>query len=162
MVMEAVVERCVEQSPVTVMARVALQRALEPAWVDALFERECGTQYTRELLFSTTVELMSVVAVGLRPSVHAAAKACKDLPVSVQALYDKIRRTSPHLVRALVQQSASRLGGFDSHDEGQGTHRARLPLEDRRRQPFAGQREAPEAIARLSGSRFARAFAGSV
>jgi hypothetical protein len=91
MVMDAVVERCVEQSPVTVMARLALQRALEPAWVDALFERAGATQYTRELLlFSTTVELMSVMAVGLRPSVHAAAKACKDLPVSVQALYDKI------------------------------------------------------------------------
>jgi IS4 transposase len=30
--------------------------------------------------------------------------------VSVQALYDKIRRTSPHLIRALVQQSAVRLG----------------------------------------------------
>ena len=45
MVMDAVVERCVEQSPVTVMARLAQQRALEPAWVDELFERECGTQY---------------------------------------------------------------------------------------------------------------------
>jgi predicted metal-dependent enzyme (double-stranded beta helix superfamily) len=80
MVMDAVVERCVEQSPVTVMARLALQRALEPAWVDELFERECGTQYTRELLFSTTVELMSVVAVGLRPSVHAPprhARTCR-------------------------------------------------------------------------------------
>jgi hypothetical protein len=93
MVMGAVVERCVEQSPVTVMARLALQRALEPAWIDELFERAGGTQYTRELLFSTTVELMSVVAVGLRPSVHAAAKACKDLPASVQALYNKIRGT---------------------------------------------------------------------
>ncbi|MBK4738610.1 hypothetical protein [Noviherbaspirillum pedocola] len=109
MFIDAVVERCVEQSPVTVMARLALQRALEPAWIDELFERAGGTQYTRELLFSTTVELMSVVAVGLRPSVHAAAKACKDLPVSVQALYDKIRRTDPSLVRALVQQRAVRL-----------------------------------------------------
>jgi len=52
MVMDAVVERCVEQSPVTVMARLALQRALEPAWVDELFERECGTQYTREQQFA--------------------------------------------------------------------------------------------------------------
>jgi hypothetical protein len=110
MVMDAVVERCVEQIPVTVLARLALQRAPEPVWMDELFERECGRQYTRELLFSTTVELMSVLAVGLRPSVHAAAKTCKDLPVSVQALYDKIRRTSPRLVRALVQQSAVRLG----------------------------------------------------
>jgi IS4 transposase len=91
------------------MARLALQRALEPAWVDELFEREGGAQYQRELLFSTTVELMSVVAVGLRPSVHAAARDCPDLPVSVQALYDKIKRTEPNLVRALVTGSAARL-----------------------------------------------------
>jgi IS4 transposase len=110
MVMDAVVQRCVEQSPVTVMARLAMQRALEADWIDELFEQERGLQYTRQLLFSTTVELMSVVAVGLRPSLHAAAKACKDLPVSLQALYDKINGTSPGLVRALVQGSATRLG----------------------------------------------------
>lgn len=109
MVMDAVVERFVEQSPVTVMTRLALQRALAAEWIDALFEQRCEQQYTRELLFSTTVELMSVVAVGMRPSVHAAAKACKDLPVSVQALYDKIKRTEPALVRGLVQGSAQQL-----------------------------------------------------
>ena len=91
------------------MARLALQRALQPAWVDELFEREAGTQYQRELLFSTTVELMSLVAVGLRPSLHAVAQASPELPVSVQALYDKIKRTEPHLVRALVAASAERL-----------------------------------------------------
>jgi len=79
--MNAVVERFIEQSPVTVMACLALQRALDPAWLDALFEQERQQQYKRELLFSTTVELMSVVAVGQRPSLHAAAKACKDLTV---------------------------------------------------------------------------------
>ncbi|RYE71726.1 MAG: hypothetical protein EOO81_05210 [Oxalobacteraceae bacterium] len=109
MVMDTVVERYVEESSVTVIARLTLQRALKPAWIDELFKRAGGTQYTRELLFSNTVGLMSVVAVGLRPSVHAAAKACKDLAVSVQALYDKIRRTAPSLVRALLQESAVRL-----------------------------------------------------
>jgi IS4 transposase len=109
MVMDAVVERFIEQSPVTVMARLALQRALDPAWLDALFEQERQEQYKGELLFSTTVELMSVVAVGQRPSLHAAAKACKELPVSVQALYGKINRTEPALVRALVRSSAERL-----------------------------------------------------
>ena len=97
MVMNAVLKRCAEQSLVTVMDRLALQRALEPAWVDALFERECGSQCTWELPFCTTVGLMLLVTVGLRPSVHGAAKACKGLPVSVQALYDKIRHTSPDL-----------------------------------------------------------------
>ena len=94
------------------MARLALQHALKAGWIDALFERECGAQYTRELLFSTVVELMSVVAVGLRPSVHAAAQACEDLPVSIQALYDQIRRTAPNLVQALVAGSAERLGAI--------------------------------------------------
>lgn len=109
MVMDAVISRCAQKSPLTVMARLALQRALEPAWIDELFEREGGAQYQRELLFSTTVELMSVVAVGLRPSIHAAAQACPEMPVSVQALYDKIKRTEPNLVRALVAGSAERL-----------------------------------------------------
>jgi IS4 transposase len=109
MVMDTVISRCAEISPVTVMARLALQRALEPTWIDELFEHEGGAQYQRELLFSTTVELMSVVAVGLRPSVHAAAQACPQLPVSVQALYEKIKRTEPNLVRALVAGSAERL-----------------------------------------------------
>lgn len=109
MVMDAVVERFVEQTPITVMTRLTLQHALEPGWVDAVFEQHRQSQYTRELLFSTTVEIMSVVAVGIRPSVHAAAKACKDLPVSITALYDKISRTDTGIVRALVQGSAERL-----------------------------------------------------
>jgi IS4 transposase len=109
MVMDAVVERFCEQSPVTLMAHLALQKALEPAWIDGLFERHSQQQYTRQLLFSTVVELMSVVAVGLRPSLHAAAKASQTLPVSVQALYDKIKRTDPALVRTLVQGSAQHL-----------------------------------------------------
>ena len=109
MVLDAVMERLIEHSPVSVMARLGLQRALDPAWMDELFEQERKTQYTRELLLSTTVEIMSLVAVGLRPSVHAAAKATPALSVSTTALYDKISRTEPGLVRALVQGSARRL-----------------------------------------------------
>jgi hypothetical protein len=85
-VLDAVVDRFLEHSPITVMARLALQRALEPVWIDDLFEQARETQHTRELLFSTTVEIISLVAVGLRPSVHAAAKASPALPVSITAL----------------------------------------------------------------------------
>ena len=109
MVLDAVVERFIKGSPVTVMARLALGRALDAQWIDALFEQHSERQYTRQLLFSTTVDLMSVVAVGLRPSLHAAAKAAIDLPVSITALYDKVNRTAPGLVRALVAGSAARL-----------------------------------------------------
>lgn len=109
MVMDAVIARCAEKSPITVMTRLALQHALEPTWIDGLFERERGAQYQRELLFSTTVELMSLVAVGLRPSVHAAARDYDELSVSIQALYDKIKHVEPNLIRALVTESAARL-----------------------------------------------------
>jgi IS4 transposase len=113
MALEAVVERFIKGSPITVMARLGLERALEPQWLDGLFEQHSERQYTRELLFSTTVDLMSVVAMGLRPSLHAAAKAAVaqgELPVSITALYDKVNRTEPALVRALVAGSAGRLG----------------------------------------------------
>jgi len=110
MVMKAVLERFVERSPVTVMARVALERALSAEWVDELFEAHRQRQYTRELLFSTVVQLMSLVVLGLRPSLHAAAQHCEALSVSLPALYDKIRRTEPGVMRALVQGSAERLG----------------------------------------------------
>lgn len=49
MVLDAVVERFLEHSPISVMARLGLQRALDPAWIDELFEQERETQYTREL-----------------------------------------------------------------------------------------------------------------
>ncbi|WP_249221430.1 hypothetical protein [Cupriavidus sp. KK10] len=40
MVLDAVVERFIEHSPISVMARLGLQRALDPAWIDELFEQE--------------------------------------------------------------------------------------------------------------------------
>lgn len=109
MVLDGVLERFVKKSPVTVMARLVMQRALSPEWVDALFEEHRERQYTRELLFSMVVDLIALVALGLRPSLNAAAQAMKELPVSVAALYEKVKRSEPEVVRALVQGSAERL-----------------------------------------------------
>ena len=89
------------------MARATLERALEAGWVDRLFEEYRERQYTRELLFSTTVELMTVVALGLQPSIHAAARTRRDIGVSLAALYDN--GTEVGLSRALVVGSAERL-----------------------------------------------------
>ena len=109
MILDEVLERFVVHSPITVMAQLAFERVLDPAWMEALFTEHRGRQYERELLFSTTVDVVALVALGLRPSVHAAARARQDLGVSLSALYDKLNRTDPALGRALVQQSASRL-----------------------------------------------------
>jgi IS4 transposase len=107
--MDALMKRFMEQAPVAVMARLGMQRAINAEWVDEVFERHSDTQYTRELLFSTVVDLMSLVALGLRPSLHAAAQKAQDLPVSITALYDKVNRVEPAVVQALVRGSAERL-----------------------------------------------------
>lgn len=106
---DAVLARFERQAPASVMARLALERAMPAAWIDEVFETHRQRQYPRELLFSTVVELMSLVSLGLRPSLHAAARQMDHLPVSLAALYDKVRRTEPPLLRALVQGSAQRL-----------------------------------------------------
>ncbi|WP_454866387.1 IS4 family transposase [Pseudomonas umsongensis] len=91
------------------MAKLVLEQAIAAEWVDQVFEEHRQRQYPRELLFSTIVELMSLVSLGLRPSLHAAARQMDDLPVSLAALYDKVSRTEPALLRALVTGSAQRL-----------------------------------------------------
>lgn len=106
---DSILERFVETTPLTVMARLALEQALDPGWVDALFEDQRERQYTRELLFSTVVELTSAVALGLQPSLHAAAQASRSLSVSLPALYGKLQRTEPALMGALVRGTFERL-----------------------------------------------------
>jgi hypothetical protein len=60
--MESLLEQFSGRCPVAVMARQGLQRAVGAEWVEAVFAEHRGMQYTRELAFSTVVDL---VAVGL-------------------------------------------------------------------------------------------------
>ena len=91
-------ERFAQQSPVTVMARAALEHALSPQAIDALFERTAQRQYTRTLLFSSVVDLMGTVVARIQPAVNAAYRAKADaLGVSLRAVYDKLERIEPGL-----------------------------------------------------------------
>ena len=109
LVWPVVLERFERQAPASVMARLALEHAFPAGWVDEVFEAHRQKQYARELLFSTVVELMTLVCLGLRPSLHAAARQMAGLPVSLASLYDKVRHTEPAILRALVRGSAERL-----------------------------------------------------
>jgi IS4 transposase len=149
--LKEVLARFEQQGTVSVMARVTLERAIEPAWVDQVFEDHRQRQYPRELLFSTVVELVTLVSLGLRPSLHAAAKKAAQLPVSLAALYEKINRTEPAIMRALVSGSAKRLAPVidamapEASLPGwqlrvlDGNH---LPGTDKRLGPLRGQRGA--------------------
>jgi len=87
-VWSSVLERFERHAPAGVMARLALEHALPAGWVDEVFEAHRQRQYARELLFSTVVELTTLVSLGLRPSLHAAARQMPSLPVSLASLYD--------------------------------------------------------------------------
>jgi hypothetical protein len=107
MVLSEVFERFAEESPVSVMARAALENALTPTDVDALFEDVAQYQYTRELLFSDVVDLMAMVVCKIRPSINAAYKKhAATLGVTRQAVYQKINGTEPPVAAALVRHTA--------------------------------------------------------
>jgi hypothetical protein len=99
----------IEQKPLCVMARAILERLLDPQRLDALFEQTAQQQYTRDLLFSTAVDLMAQVVLGRKPSVHAAYQAMIDrIPVSDTAVYDKLQHMELAVSAALVRDSARR------------------------------------------------------
>src|SRR5262245_22203016 len=82
----------VQQRPIGVMARAIVERFFEPERLDALFRRTAVDQYERDLLFSSVVELMQSVVLGVEPSVFAAfRKRRHKLPVSDDAIYNKLK-----------------------------------------------------------------------
>jgi hypothetical protein len=107
MILSEVFERFAEESPVTVMVRAALENALPPSAVDALFEDVAERQYTRDLLFSDVVGLMGMVVCKIRPSINAAYKKhAEALGVTRQAVYGKINGMEPAVGAALVRHTA--------------------------------------------------------
>lgn len=87
-----------------------MERIFEPSALDDLFETHAVKQYTRELLFSNVVSLMSLVVSGVHPSVSSAYKALeKNIGVSRPALYGKLNGMELGISQALVRYSASNL-----------------------------------------------------
>jgi hypothetical protein len=118
----AIFERFVEHSPVSVMVRGLMERVFARSSMDELFEATAQVQYTRELLFSHLVELMSLVVCAIHPSVHAAYRAkAKDMSVSLSAVYAKLNGIELEVSRALVQQTAQPMAEIVTQLGGQGS-----------------------------------------
>ena len=97
----------VQQRPICVMARAVVENFFQPDRLDALFERTAEKQYQRKLLFSSVVELMHSVVLGVEPSVYAAYRHRRHtLNVSDQAVYDKLDGMELGLSAELVRDSA--------------------------------------------------------
>jgi hypothetical protein len=65
--LNAVFEPFVTESPISVMSRGLMEGVLAPEALDRIFEANTQVQYTRELLFSDLVNLMSLVVCGIYP-----------------------------------------------------------------------------------------------
>jgi hypothetical protein len=104
-------EAFVQKSPISVMVRAVLERAFHAPRIDALFERTAVRQYTRELLFSSVVGLMSKVVLGISRSIRTAYQQSEEQPaVSITSVYNKLNGVEPTVSAALVGDSASQLG----------------------------------------------------
>jgi hypothetical protein len=126
MLLGAIFERFVKQSPLSVMFRSVLDFALPAHALDELFEQTAAKQYTRELLFSTTVDLLSLVVCNVQPSVKSAYLAKKEqVPVTLKCLYEKLQHVEPAVASALVRFSAQRCAPLIR--QMQGTRQEWLP-----------------------------------
>jgi hypothetical protein len=116
MLLGDVFKRFTAESPICVMVQALLEKALDANTVDALFEQHAQTQYTRTLLFSSVVDLMSLVVCGIKPSVNAAYKHLqKRIPVARTNVYEKINHTEPAVSAALVRHTAGTLTEIIDH-----------------------------------------------
>jgi hypothetical protein len=99
----------VEQCPIGVMARAIVERFFDPEHLDDLFRQMAVQQYERDLLFSSVVDLMQAVVLGVEPSVFEAyRKRRHQLPVTDDSIYNKLKGMELGLSAAVVRDSAER------------------------------------------------------
>jgi IS4 transposase len=110
MLLGSVFDRFVEKSPISVMARGAIEFAFAPTDLDHLFNRHSEQQYTRDLLFSSVADLMSLVVCGTHSSIRAAYRASPEhIAVSLTSVYNKLTGIEPSVAAALVRHTTHQL-----------------------------------------------------
>ena len=106
-------ERFVEKSPVTVILRGLMEVTLDSEKLDDLFAQTAQTGYTKEILFSTLVKMMTQVVCSVRQSIGSVYKATSaEIGVSKTAVYGKLNRLEPCVSRALVKSTAMDLSSI--------------------------------------------------
>ena len=110
MMFEPMFDRFANGTPLCVMTRALLENVLQPEPLDELFERLAQKQYTRELLFSTVVETMALVACRIYKSPRAVYTENPDwFPVTLKCVYEKLQGVELPVMRELVKDNARRL-----------------------------------------------------
>src|SRR3954464_3452654 len=109
MLFEPLFERFACGTPLSVMTRALLENALQPDPLDELFERLAVTQYTRELLFSTVVETMALVACRISTAPRAVYTERPDrFPATVTCGEEKLQGMELPVMLEMVRDNAGR------------------------------------------------------
>jgi len=102
-------ERFLRKNPLAASLRLVLEQMFAAEEINALFERERGQQYTRQIAFSTIVDVMTAVVTGRSSSVHAELqKRGGAIGASFTAFYNKLNTTEPAVAAALVRHVATK------------------------------------------------------
>ncbi|MEA5506784.1 hypothetical protein VB735_27530 [Halotia wernerae UHCC 0503] len=72
--LSSIFERFVEKSPVTVIIRAMMEVVLADDYLDDLFDATAQKGYTKELLFSTLVKMMTSVVCSVSQSIGSVYK----------------------------------------------------------------------------------------
>jgi Transposase DDE domain len=109
MVLGDMFERFILDAPMPVLFRLLMERALDPEELDRMFESTATRQYTRELLFSSVVDLIAVVVCRIKPSVRRAYLDSSGIAATLTAVYEKLKGTESAVCRSLVRTTGKRL-----------------------------------------------------
>ncbi len=103
-------QQFVQRSPVAVLVNGILERVFDREKLEELFRENAVLQYTRELTFAQCLHVMSDVVFRRSASVGAWYQSHQDeMPVTRQALYDKLKHTDLPVPAALVQYAGREL-----------------------------------------------------
>jgi hypothetical protein len=105
-----VVKQFSKEAPAAVLFQGCFARVFSDERMDQIFREHAQRQVESEVLFSSLMHLLPPVVVGSKPSVHAAYQEReKELGVSKQAIYDKLKGVEPQVSAALIGVPAREL-----------------------------------------------------
>jgi len=105
-----VMDRFVEQSAASVMFRGTLENVVTAELLDEMFAATAKRQRPGELLFSSVVDLLAMVATGSRKSVNDAYRARKEqFTVSITSVYNKLNGVETEVSRQMIRQTGMRM-----------------------------------------------------